>query len=70
MYIYGMKLRGFSPGCQPLNGLVNRQEDVTGKYYDLLIYDRELTQEEERDYELELMEVVHEKREDFGNDNN
>lgn len=70
MYIYGMKLRGFSPGCQPLNGLVNRQEDVTGKYYDLLIYDRELTQEEERDYELEFLEVVHEQREDFGNDHN
>jgi len=58
MYIYGMKLRGFSPGCQPLQGLLGRQEDVTGKYYDILIYDRELTEEEEQNYELELMEVT------------
>ena len=60
MYIYGMKLRGFSPGCQPLKGLVGRQEDVTGQYYDLLIYDRELSEQEEQDYELELLEVTYE----------
>ena len=55
-YLYGMRLRGFSPGCQPMNGLIGCREDVTGKYYDVLAYDRELTQDEVNDYELERIE--------------
>ena len=55
-FLYGMRLRGFSPGCQPMNGLIGRGEDVTGKYYDVLMYDRELTQDEVNDYELERIE--------------
>lgn len=52
-YYYGMRLRGFSPMCQPKEGLVRREDDVTGRYYDILVYNRELTQEELRSYDLD-----------------
>lgn len=55
-YIYGMRLRGFSPGAQP-KGVKSCHEDITGKYYDLLEYDRELTEKEVKDYELDFIEV-------------
>lgn len=51
-YKYGMRLRGFSPGCQPKDGFIERQDDPTGKYYDILIYNRELTADELNSYEL------------------
>ena len=55
-YKYGMKYRGFSIGCQPMKGLDHREDDTTGKYHDILIYDRKLTNEEVRDYELVYIE--------------
>ena len=57
MYKYGMRLRGFSIGCQPMRGFVERQDDPTGRYHDILIYDRKLTDQEVRDYELDLLEL-------------
>lgn len=39
-YKYGMRLRGYSPGCQPKENLVERQDDPTGKYYDILVYSK------------------------------
>lgn len=53
-YWYGMKLRGFSPGCQPKNGFVRRLDDSTGKYWDVLVYNRPLTEEEIKVYDLEV----------------
>lgn len=55
MFLYGMRLRGFSPGCQPKDGLVERQDDVTGKYYDILVYNRELTEDELKNFELDFI---------------
>lgn len=52
-YKYGMKLRGFSIGCQPMEGLQKREDDTTGRYYDILVYERELTEKEIAQYELE-----------------
>lgn len=52
LYLYGMRLRGYSPGCQP-KGVVSVHDDLLGKYHDLLVYDRELTEQELRDYELD-----------------
>ena len=52
---YGMRLRGFSLGCQPMDGFICREDDVTGKYHDILVYDRPLTGEEIWDYELEAL---------------
>ena len=54
-YRYGMRLRGFSPGCQPMKGLLRREDSHTPAYYDVLVYDRELTREELRDYELDTL---------------
>lgn len=56
-YCYGMRLRGFSIGCQPMDGLVERQDDPTGKYYDVLVYNRILTVQELNDYELDYLHV-------------
>lgn len=51
-YRYGMRLRGFSPGCQPKEGLVGR-EDGGMKYHDIVVYSRPLTDRELKDYELD-----------------
>ena len=50
---YGMRLRGFSIGCQPMKGLEKADDDPTGKYHSILTYSRELTQEELQEYELD-----------------
>lgn len=57
-YFYGMRLRGFSPGCQPMEGLRYRKDDKTGEFYDILVYDRKLTNEELRAYELTYIGLV------------
>lgn len=53
-YFYGMRLRGFSPGAQP-KGVIERLDDPSGKYYDILVYDHRLTDAETRDYELDMV---------------
>ena len=54
-YKYGMRLRGFSIGCQPMNGLIDAQDDGSGEYWSILWYNRKLTEEEERSYELDFL---------------
>lgn len=49
---YGMRLRGYSIGCQPMDGLVSVVEDPKHRYYNILTYDRMLTGQEVTDYEL------------------
>lgn len=48
-YRYGMRLRGFSIGCQP-KGVIRRED--SDKYWDIIVYDRPLTEEEIRHYSL------------------
>lgn len=55
---YGMRLRGFSPGCQPMRGFIRREDDPAGQYYDVLVYNRYLTKKEEQDYELDFICTV------------
>ena len=55
MYKYGMRLRGFSIGCQPSNGFVDAMPDESGRYWDFLIYNRKLTNKEVSDYELDYI---------------
>lgn len=55
IYSYGMRLRGFSIGCQPKEGFVERRDDISGLYYDVLVYDRKLTKKELDDYELDYL---------------
>ena len=50
---YGMRLRGFSLGCQPMNGFIRRHNDPSNKYYDIIEYDRKLTKEEIEHYSLD-----------------
>lgn len=53
-YVYGMRLRGASPGAQP-SGLKDIQNDPTGTYYNIIIYDRKLSEAEVRGYELDYL---------------
>lgn len=54
-YLYGMRLRGFSLGCQPKYGFIERLDDPSGRYYDILTYDRQLSNKELEDYELDYL---------------
>lgn len=58
MHKYGMRLRGFSIGCQPMDGFVERIDDPHGRYYDIIVYDRMLTGDEVADYELTYLGKV------------
>lgn len=61
LYKYGMRLRGFSPGCQPKDGFIERLDDTTGKYLDVIVYDRKLSFEETKEYELDpIIEITEE----------
>lgn len=51
-YKYGMRLRGFSIGCQPMDGLRDVTDDANGVYYNILGYERQLTPREIEEYEL------------------
>ena len=54
-YEYGMRLRGFSPGAQPMKGLVEAHDKNHMKYWSVLTYDRELSAEEMENYELDFI---------------
>ena len=53
-YIYGMKMRPFGIGCQPMDGITGTMivDKKTKGYYSVVYYDRELTEEEIEKYEL------------------
>ena len=54
-YRYGMRLRGFSPMCQP-KGVIRREDDPTGRYWDIIVYDHPLSESEIRSYDLDEIE--------------
>lgn len=58
LHKYGMKYRGYSIGCQPMDGLVSVYDDRYGRYHDILEYDRMLTGEEVMRYELTYLGTV------------
>ncbi len=51
-YFYGMRLRGFSPGCQPMEHFVERINSEAVSYHDVIIYDRPLPDEDVKHYSL------------------
>ena len=53
---YGMRLRGFSIGCQPREGFVERVDDPDGRYWDIIVYDRPLSDAEIEGYDLDFIE--------------
>lgn len=69
LYKYGMRLRGFSIGCQPMVGFVERQDDTTGKYHDILVYDRKLIDDELKAYELDFIDIKCNDYRNYGGQN-
>lgn len=59
-YKYGMRLRGFSLGCQPMREFDHREDDTTGKYHDVIVYRRKLSENEVENYELDYLGRVEE----------
>lgn len=53
MYKYGMRLRGFSIGCQP-KGVIKHEDTNKAEtgYWSIIYYDRELTDEEINKFDL------------------
>ena len=60
-YLYGMRSRGFSPACQPMEGLIERRDSADKKYYDLLVYSRPLNENEIEAYQLDFLGLEEEK---------
>ena len=58
MYKYGMRLRGFSIGCQPMKGFDHREDDPHGKYWDIIVYREPLNERDIREYELDYIGEV------------
>lgn len=52
-----MRLRGCSIGTQP-DGFEIIENTIEDKYYDLLAYERVLTDEELKEYELDYIGVI------------
>lgn len=64
LYKYGMRLRGFSPGAQPMpESVVERRDDPTGIYYDILVYDVRLTGKQTVLYDLDYLGEEDDERE-------
>ena len=64
---YGMRLRGFSHGTFPKDGFIEVIEDqsliptdLKTKYYDFLVYDRELSDDEIKAWELDFLWIERE----------
>jgi hypothetical protein len=55
VYKYGMRLRGCAIGTQPKDGFIEREDDPLGDYWDIIVYDRPLTDKELKDYDLDLI---------------
>ena len=58
LYKYGMRLRGFSIGCQPMENFWERQDDDGShgrRYHDILVYTEKLEEQDLRNYELDYL---------------
>lgn len=55
VYKYGMRLRGYSIGAQPKDGFLEREDDPLGDYWDVIIYNRPLSEKEMRSYDLDYI---------------
>lgn len=54
-YLYGMRLRPFGIGCQPKEGFVERRDDSSNLFWDIIVYNRELSNKEVDDYDLKYL---------------
>lgn len=53
-FFYGMRVRGRGFGCQP-NDFIEVRTDESDKYKDILIYNRELSEKELQEYQLDFI---------------
>ena len=60
-YVYGMRLRGFSIGCQPMNGFIERRDSHAENFYDVIVYSRLLTEQDLKDYDLTFIGMEEEQ---------
>jgi hypothetical protein len=51
-YFYGMRLRGFSPGCQPMDGFIRRLDSHSKNYHDIIVYDKALSEQNVKHFSL------------------
>lgn len=59
VYVYGMRLREYGIGCQPMKGLVYYEYTCEGnEYYSYLFYDRKLADEEMKQYDLDFLTEI------------
>ena len=59
VYYYGMRLRPYGPGCQP-KGAIGVADDPSGKYWNIICYDKQLTEELAEAYDLEQI-IIHDE---------
>ena len=52
IYKYGMRCRPYSIGAQPMNNLIEAQEDATGQFYNILVYSAPLDRKDIEHYSL------------------
>ena len=55
IYSYGMRLRGFSPGAQPMKNLISATEDTTRTYWSILEYSSALSETDRNAYDLDYL---------------
>ena len=66
-YFYGMRLRGFSPGCQPMEGYLEKYDSDDSAFHDIIAYEKPLTEDEEKHYSLTPLWAC-EQTDNLGND--
>lgn len=56
-YCYGMMERGFSPGCQPMENLIDWQDSDRKKtgFWSILVYSKKLSPCIEKEYSLKYL---------------
>lgn len=54
LYKYGMRLRGFSIGCQPMKNLYEWEDNID-KYHSVLWYTEKLADVDLENYELDFL---------------
>lgn len=55
VYFYGMRNRGFSPGAQPKEGLLDAETDPLDEYWNVVVYSRKLSRTECEHYDLDFL---------------
>lgn len=55
LHVYGMRSRGYAPGCQPKGVVDWRDCDPSERYHSMIAYTEKLLQKQERQYELDYI---------------